>query len=238
MRGEPVPRVLLMVGLFAPAACLFPSLGGLSEGSADATLADSGGDTTSDAFAFVQANSSTVNDASIATISFKQPVTAGDTLIVCVDWAGGGTMKVTDSLGNAFSTVYVVGSRLVSVAFDVRGGIDLVSLDLGVVSSEYEIYVHEYRGVRALDFANGMNGTGDAMSSGPIDVTEAPELLFGFGPINGGSGVAGEGFTQRTALNGNITEDMVVTDAGTLSATAVNLNGSSWTMIGASFKGF
>ena len=131
-----------MVGLFAPAACLFPSLGGLSEGSADATLVDSGGDATSDAFAFVQANTSTVNDASIATISFKQPVTAGDTLIVCVDWAGAGTMTVTDSLGNAFSTVYVVGSRLVSVAFDVRGGIDLVSLDLGVVSSEYEIYVH------------------------------------------------------------------------------------------------
>jgi len=229
------------------AGCLFPSLEGLS--SNDASVADADASVGSDADAsgievgppaFVQGSAAEIQDASMGIVTFNAAVTTGDTLIVGVDYPNvSGSLKVTDAMNNTFATAYAVQTNILFVALDVKGGIDPVTIDLvGGPVTHFEVYIHEYANISAFDSANGMTGAADAMSSGNITVSQPSELLFGYVTIDYGSGVAGAGFTPRSAFNGNVTEDRLVTTAGAFPVTATKLNGTTWIMLGASFKGF
>ncbi len=213
----------------------------------DAPLADAAApDVAPVAIAFVQQNASSAGTATTLAVPYSAAlVTAHDTLIVGVDGNSAGTATVTDSLGNTFAPVVGPiengGLRMtIFAAFDVAGGPDTVTVTLSSApASFFEVYIHEYAGLVAFDAEAAQVGTStatDAMASGNADTHFGNELIFGYGVT--GSSVAGTSFNTRSSFHSNITEDMIVTTAGTYQATATMTAGSGWTMLMATFRGY
>src|SRR5262249_31855800 len=94
----------------------------------------------------------------------------------------------------------------------------------GAVSSEKSITAHEYSGldtVAPLDVAAGSNTSGANASTAAVTTRFARELIFGAGLFQG-SGSAGTGFTRRSSMASNVTEDKTASSIGSYSATFTN----------------
>jgi hypothetical protein len=207
----------------------------------DARLIDASGP----AIKFIQTNGQKNSGGSSQALAFSQTVTAHNTLIVCVDAAIPGSATVTDSLGNNFTAV--VGPIAdfsvrfwIFAAFDVAGGSDTVTVTLSsAANTVFEIYLHEYAGLLGFDTGGGASGstTGtDGITTGPIQTHFNNEMIFGF--LTSGMANPGTGFTQRSNLDGNVTEDKVVATPGLYAATATMTAGTEWTVLMAAFAGF
>ncbi len=200
------------------------------------------GDGAATAIAFVQGGNGGKADGALSqTVSFLQPVTAHDTLIVCTDVTTPGYAQVSDSLGNTFVPVVQVTNGTtrfyVFAAFDVDGGSDDVTFTVSAATVTFEVYLHEYAGLSAFDAGGGAVGTAsgtDGMSSGPVQTHFANELIFGFGVT--GTAAAGTSFTARSTFDSNITEELVASTTGYYTATATMVAGSGWTMLVATFR--
>jgi hypothetical protein len=87
-----------------------------------------------------------------------------------------------------------------------------------------------------LDVTATSSGTSANLDSGSAATNFANELIFGFGVEQSGSvSIPGSGFTARLNNNGNLTEDKVVSTAGTYNATETG-DGNPWQMIMATFR--
>ena len=89
-----------------------------------------------------------------------------------------------------------------------------------------------------LDVTAGASDNSDTSSSGSATTTGANELIFGANTVATTTAAAGSGFTSRviTSPDGNIAEDMVVTTAGSYSATASLTSPGPWVMQMVAFK--
>jgi len=226
------------LALLAFTGCLFPSVDDLSSGG------DASPDAPQSSIAFVQVTSTDFGASPSGTLSFDDAVGAHDTIIAAVSFDNpSATLTASDSLGSVFTTVVgpidspapVHRSYLVA-AVDVAGGDDAVTLTLSdSASAEFDVYLHEYAGIVSLDASAGQAGTSTTMTSGPIAVASAGELVFGFAWTND-QATAGGGFTTRSTFKDNVTEDRVTDAPGAYAATA-SQQGSRWTMLGGAFKG-
>jgi hypothetical protein len=116
----------------------------------------------------------------------------------------------------------------------------------GPAHDYFEVYIHEYEGLAApspfdVSASAGGNATGtaDDMQSGYATTTASAELIFGLAVVFGSGGVVhGLGFTPRTTVDGDITEDRIIVGApGRYQATATTTSGTqTWTMIMATFR--
>jgi hypothetical protein len=193
--------------------------------------------------AFVQGTANSImRPTKTFSLAFDVDVTAHDTLVVAVDFGSGTNgLNVSDSLGSPFqpagSTVTGGGmSSAIWYATDVMGGADTVTVSTTNNTSLFELYIHEYSGVAALDGWAGQNGATPSpalMESGFVTTHAPNDLIFGFG-VTGGAN-PGTGFTLRSALNSNVTEDMIAKTAGPHEATETTAPGAGWQMLMAAF---
>jgi len=200
----------------------------------DATAATDGtADATPRSFAFVQTKSENAGAASAHSIAFDARVTAGDLLVVAFDFDAN-TALTPILIGDMRATSYQLlgpfdnGTNHQYIAYAVA------------TSSGIEVRIHEYAGAwpaAPLDQQVGANGGSLAMDGAqppPLTTTQPDELIFGSFTF-GGAGVPGTGFTQRSSLDGDVTEDQLAATPGVHRVTATMLSGSSYTGCAAAF---
>jgi hypothetical protein len=184
-------------------------------------------DAAASAPAFVQVQANEVMMGSTNPVAFDRPLAAGDAVIAAVYVEDVALASVVDSQGNTYTReVGPIDDGLTDLiyiyaAFDVIGGPDTVTATASGTSASLMLYVHEYANVVAFDSGNGgpvSSEAIDGMMSGPIVTQAAGELLFGFAVAE--STAAGTGFTARSNVGFNVTEDQIAQGPGSYEVTA------------------
>ena len=188
---------------------------------------------------FVQGTDTQVTSGTSASLAFTHANTGGNLIVAYVIWNNLGTVKVSDTRGNTYTAATAPKtfgnnwSAQVFYAPNIIGGSNTVTATFGTAITSFGIvYLHEYSGlaqVNPVDISASAAGTSAAMSSGAATTTQANDLLFGAGASDSTITQAGTGFTKRLTGFGNLTEDRVVTTAGSYAATA-HQDGSAWVM--------
>jgi hypothetical protein len=186
------------------------------------------GTSTASAIKFIQSASTSSSSATLLTLPFTAATTQNNLIVVGVYTWGGTVSGITDSLANNYAlatfTATPGGNNLyVYYAVNKSSGADAVTVHVsggGVMSD-----IHEYAGLSTttpLDQVKVSSGTGTTINSGSVTTTAANELIFGYAGVDGNSvSGPGAGFTQRgNTGNGELSEDELVSTAGSYSATA------------------
>src|SRR5208282_1646272 len=191
------------------------------------------------AISFTQVASATPQSPTASVpVSYPGAQTAGDLNVVVVGWndATATVQSVKDSAGNNYSLAIgpTSGTGLqqsIYYAANIVGGSNTVTVTFSVAAAYPDIRILEYRGVTALDVTAGASGSSTAANSGAATTTSAHELIFGANTVSTGNATVGSGFTSRiiTTPDGDLAEDMIVTTAGSNSATST-LSSGPWVM--------
>jgi len=216
------------------AAAAFDGSGNLSVPSQALSIT-----TTARPLAFVKLKEAraTVSSNSISTGAFASAVSTGNLMVVWV-WYSGSSQSVaavTDTAGNTYAKAVgpTTGTGTQAAhrqelwyAKNIVGatGLSVTATFGNTFSTEKSITAHEYSGadpVSPLDVTSFAATSSANASSGAATTTAANELIFGAGLFSG-TGTAGTGFTQRSSIVGNASEDKVVVAAGSNSATFAN----------------
>ena len=189
--------------------------------------------------AFVQGGDTQVASGTTASLAFNRANTAGNMIVVYVVWDNLASVTVSDSKGNTYTAATARKtfgdnwSAQVFYAPNIIGGSNTVTATFGTAITSFGIvYLHEYSGlatVAPIDVSASAAGTSAAMSSGAVTTTNSNDLLFAAGASDSTVTQAGSGFTKRLTGFGNLTEDRVVTTAGSYAGTA-RQNGAEWVM--------
>jgi len=195
--------------------------------------------------AFVQVAANTPQSPqSTVSVTYPEPQTAGNLNIVVVGWndATSAVTSVTDSQLNTY--LRAVGptqgtglSQSIYYASNIKRGSNMVTVTFDNTVQFPDIRVLEYSGADALDVTAEASGNSDTSSSGSATTTQPNELIFGANTVATTTQGPGNGFTSRviTSPDGNIAEDMVVSTAGSYSATASLTSSGPWVMQMATF---
>jgi hypothetical protein len=176
-------------------------------------------------------------------VTFANPVTVNDTIVVAANEMTTGAPNVSDSLGNQFSSTPGVpngnAESWIFYAPVVTGGMDTITVSMpgNPSGTLLDVYALEYSGVAALDAVTGQNGTTSDMHSGFVTTTGPGDLIFGFGVVVPmGSADPGMGFLAREKQHDNVTEDEIFPGPGRVEASAIMTGGNAWTTMVAAFK--
>lgn len=168
--------------------------------------------------------------------AFPAPVTAGNLIVVWVWYKVGAPSQVaqiTDTVGNLYALA--VGPTAGAGALTgflqeiwyakniVAGAGVKVTVTMTASVTERALSAHEYSGADpGSPFVNatGMIGNGANAAINPIN-TMAAKMIFA-GAIFPTQGDAGSGFTKRSALQNNVTEDQPIKNPGSYGATFTN----------------
>ena len=202
---------------------------------------------------FVQGNySDPQSPQTSVAVNFTAPQTGGDLNVIVVGWndTTATVTSVTDSVGNTYAlavgpTVQLgVTSQSIYYAYNIvpaAAGANTVTVRFNVAATFPDIRILEYSGLdtnNPLDVTAGAQGNSSFTNSGSATTTSATELIVGANMTQTQTTSPGAGFTSRmiTAPDGDMVEDMVVTSAGTYSATASILPAGQWVMQMATFR--
>ena len=185
------------------------------------------------------ANAVSGQTASKISVSFASSVTVGNAIIVAIAAVGPAISSVADTQGNTYVQAVASGSDAIWYAVNVKGGADTVTANFATSTGYSLIYVHEYAGLAAnpLDQVSTQTGTGTAVTSGAKTTTQANELIFGYASVDNNVSAGGAGFTVRQTAGGNMSEDMIVSAAGTYAATFTQSKSGGWAGLMAAFEG-
>jgi len=188
---------------------------------------------------FVQAQAREIASGKTNAVSFTNPNTAGNLIVVSVLWNNTGTVTIADSRGNAYGSAAPrrswgsSWSEQTFFAKNVASGTNKVTASFATTIKGWGIvYAHEYAGVdktNPLDATTGAIGTSSAMSSGSLTTTVSGDLLFAVGASTDIVTQAGTGWTTRSTVSGNRTQDRLATAPGPYSASATQ-SGTGWVM--------
>jgi uncharacterized repeat protein (TIGR01451 family) len=189
------------------------------------------------AFVKLKENRVTASGNSISTGAFASPVSNGNLIAVWI-WYNSNSQKVstmTDTAGNTY--VLAVGPTTgtgtmsgwrqeIWYAKNVIGGasLNVTATFAGTFNAEKSITAHEYSGldqVAPLDVTAAAATTVANASTGTATTKFANELIFA-GALFQGSGSAGTGFTRRSSMANNVSEDRVVSAVGSYAGTFTN----------------
>jgi IPT/TIG domain len=200
----------------------------------------------SGAVKFVQVNYKTSTAASSLAVAYSSPQTVGNVNVVAIMW--GDTTKavssVTDSKGNNYAlavgpTRATALTSAIYYAKNIAGGSNTITVTFNGTAAYPNVNVLEYSGLDAanpLDVSATAIGTGTSANSGSATTTSTNELIVGAGNPSSGFTSPGSGFIGRV-INpfGGISEDRIVTSAGSYGATAT-LSTGTWVMQMAAFR--
>jgi uncharacterized repeat protein (TIGR01451 family) len=188
-------------------------------------------------FVQLKENRLTANSNSLSTGTFTSPIGAGHLMVVWIWYASStrSVASVTDTLGNVY--VKAVGPTtgtggLAGQRQELWYAKNLVGGTTTAVSATFDatfnadksITAHEYAGanqISPLDATSTVAVSGSNVSGTPVATTSPNELIFG-ATLFQGAGSPGSGFTQRSAIASNVSEDKMVTTAGSYASTFVN----------------
>ena len=186
---------------------------------------------------FVQATASKTTQTGSASLAFSADTKAGDVILIGFNFDQSVTpSSVTDSEGNVYTEV---GTQLttpggvhgrVYYARNIAGGPDTVTVSVDGQTDFLEMYLTEYSGAdpnNPVDAQAGATGTAGAVSSGNATTTASGDVVYGYCVADAACTV-GSGFTARSTLVENLTEDEIVGDAGSYAATGTSNSG--WLM--------
>ena len=154
-------------------------------------------------------------------------------------WSNATSVSLADTRGNSYASAAPrrpwgsSWSEQTFYARNVTGGTNKVTATFATTIKGFgAVYAHEYAGVdrvNPVDVTTGTTGTAGAMSSGSVTTTIAGDLLYAVGGSSATVTAAGAGWTTRSTVSGNRTQDRLATAPGPYSATATQ-NGTSWVM--------
>ena len=214
-----------------------------------ATLPGSYTYTTSSAsgISFVQAKSAVALSGSSLSIAYPGPQTAGNLNVIAVMW--GDTSSVVSSVTDSAGNIYAVAAGLtrtsglssqIYYAANIAGGSNTVTVTFNQTAGWPNVNVLEYSGldpVSPLDVVATATGKGTLANSGSATTTSANQLIVGAGNPSTSFKTAGSGFSTRLInLYGGISEDEIVSSAGSYNATAT-MGSGTWVMQMATFRG-
>jgi len=194
---------------------------------------------TSAAVTFVRLVESDVvaSSISVSSGSFSASVTNGDLIVVRVFYnsASRSVSSITDSKSNIYAravgpttgTGAMAGYRQeIWYARNVTGGsgLNVTATFDASFNAEKSISAHEYSGFDAaapLDVTAAQTSSVANASSGAVTTTSPVELIFG-AALFSGCGSPGSGFSGRSSLGCNVTEDRSVTTSGSYAAAFAN----------------
>jgi PKD repeat protein len=178
------------------------------------------------------------SNASKLSASFTTNTTAGNTIVVGASTVGPVISSISDTQGNTYVQAVANGPNAIWYASNVKAGADTVTANFAASTTFSLIYVHEYSGLAPspLDQTSSQTGTGTAVTSGAKITTQANELIFGYASVDHFTQSAGSGFSARQTAGGNMSEDMIVSTAGTYSASFTQNGSFAWTGLMATFK--
>jgi hypothetical protein len=189
------------------------------------------------AISLVQQTAAIVTGATTVTLAYPSSNTAGNLLIVCCfGYSNSGTIAVTDSASNIYSTAQTQNTNwgVVNVFYapNCNGGANTVSAT--AMDGGGEVHVLEWSGVKTaspLDQHASNLGSTTAISSSALTTTGNGELVFAFTASTSAQSV-GSGFTKATdATGGNLSEYLIQTSAGSVTATETQGSAGAWAMI-------
>lgn len=184
-------------------------------------------------------------DVPSTTIShdFPFPVAAAHTVIVALQTSAS-VASITDDHGNAYSLAAYAAAEgpqvVVYSALNLTDGPLTVTVNFKE-AAQWVLAIHDYSGIDGVDQRSGKSGNGTAVDTGNIAIDDGNQLLFAFGRCNTGlQDAPSKDFVKRVFEAGNLSEDRIVSGAGTYTATftaAGDTGGGGWTAVLASFKG-
>ncbi len=195
---------------------------------------------------FVQVKAATATSGSSLAIAMSAAQTAGNLNVVAVMWGDitSTVSSVTDSKGNIYALA--VGptrssplSSAIYYAKNIVAGSNTVTVTFNQTASFPNVNVTEYSGLdmtNPLDVTSSATGSGTTANSGSATTTASNELIVGVGNPTSVFTAAGSGFTSRIINSfGGISEDKVVSSAGSYNATAT-LTSGGWVMQMVAFR--
>src|SRR3984957_10664150 len=193
---------------------------------------------------YIQGNYATPQTPETAvTVPYTAAQTAGHLNVVVVGWNDTAVpvRSLTDSKGNVYRLAagpLVTGSFSQSIYYAknisaASAATNAVTVTFTAAASYPDIRILEYGGIdpaNPLDTVAGAIGDGATSSSGAVTTSNATDLLLGANTVQTLTAGAGTGFTLRllTSPDGDITEDRVVTVAGSYSASAPLTDAGKW----------
>ncbi len=216
-------------------------------GSSSKTATITGVTVTSSTPSFIQEKDNRVTSGKTSSATFSSATTAGNLIVVYLNWDNTGTASVSDSLGNTYiaalgSTPWNNSQYRVQTFYTINrsGGADTVTATFATAVTSFGIvYADEYSGVAQtapVDVTAAAAGASGSLNSGTVTTTNSTDLLFAGGVSANTVTAPGAGYTARSTFAGNMTEDEVVSATGSYSATASNSN-VAWAMQLVAFKG-
>ncbi|HVM76592.1 MAG TPA: hypothetical protein VMU07_00345 [Candidatus Paceibacterota bacterium] len=195
---------------------------------------------------FVQVTTSSIAAGTSTQAVFGSNLAASDTLVVAARWTGnqGATILASDVQGNHFNSITGVlddadGTTGVELwyATGTTAGADGVRIRSNV-SQQISVQAFEYKNMQnsTLDaWAWNTSSTGTALDSGATTTSYSNDLVFGFGMTGATTLLPGSGFTAR-AINGpTLSEDEIVSTAGSYDTTMTQDSANNWLMVQADF---
>jgi hypothetical protein len=177
-----------------------------------------------------------IDSNQVSTPAFLNSLKQGSLVVVWIWYrtTAQQVISVTDTANNAYQSAIPVlrgdanlagHSQEIWYAKNVTGAPNVVvtATFSGTFAEEKVISANEYQGASQtdpLDVKAVGTGTADTASTDSPPTTEA-RLIFGGAVFSGFGAAAGNGFTQRYGLQGNVTEDMQVMPPGSFAATFV-----------------
>ncbi len=202
--------------------------------------------TTGGTIGYVQGKSTTQGSGSSVAIAYPAGQNGGDLNVVAVMWGDtiSAVSSVTDSKGNTYALAMgptkVTGlTSAIYYAKNIASGSNTITVKFNQTASYPNVNVLEYSGLdtaNPLDVRAAATGSGTTANSGSATTTSASELIVGAGNPTSVFTSAGSGFTSRI-INafGGISEDKIVSSAGSYNATAT-LTSGIWVMQMVTFR--
>jgi hypothetical protein len=213
----------------------------------DVTDVTDGFEPSGETIAFVQVTSTTLQSA--LSVDASLVVTSGNLIVAAIDYAP--QTRVATVADNQDNTYTLLGPfdgpgnpanrQYVAYAIASTSGTLACTVTLDGASSSYlELRLHEYTNESpTAPFDVVSSSAGSAAGTDGIQttlVTTSPnELIYALATIEQG-GVEGTGFTLRTGVKADVSEDRQVGAPGTYLATATETAGNAWTITAVAFR--
>lgn len=194
--------------------------------------------------AFVQSASAFSGTASSLAKAFTSNVTAGDLIVVAVQWQDTG-----NGLGN-LPTISDTQTNSYSLAVDIAGGISAPNAILYATAkatgactvtatfvaspTTIRLGIHEYSGATTVGPVSSTAADGRTSS---LTTTTPNSVVFAWAISSGGNSSVSAPFTLRQTISAESTADDVVTATGTYTVVFSGAGGSTGTVLMAAFHG-
>lgn len=179
-----------------------------------------------------------VGMAATSHLTLSQPIAAGDLCVLGAGLGGGTIANVSDSAGNAFTSVPNSSGEIVYVAANMQASAnDTITLTF-TAPTGYTAATAVYRGlatVTPIDGTASAAGVSGTLDSGAATTAHPHDLLVGLATSNG-TMAAGSGFTKHVGGTFSLIEDQEVKTAGAYHATATASGTVGWSMVEVALK--